>query len=66
MTRYSKLVFALPFLLAACGTGAFRDRAVSGGGIGAAGGAIIGAVTGWSVIKGALLSGPGSAPRSAA
>ncbi len=54
MTRYSKLVFALPFLLAACGT-APRDRAVSGGGIGAAGGAIIGAVTGWSVIGGALL-----------
>jgi peptidoglycan hydrolase-like protein with peptidoglycan-binding domain len=48
------LVIALPFLLAACGTTP-QDRAITGGGIGAAGGAILGAVTGLSVLQGALL-----------
>jgi osmotically inducible lipoprotein OsmB len=54
MTRYSKLLFALPLFVAACGSTP-QDRALSGGGIGAAGGAILGAVTGWSVIGGTLL-----------
>ncbi len=46
------LVVALP--LAACGTTP-EDRAISGAGIGAAGGAIVGAVTGISVAAGAVL-----------
>lgn len=41
-------------LLAACGTDP-TDRTISGAGIGAAGGAIIGAVTGLTVLQGALI-----------
>jgi peptidoglycan hydrolase-like protein with peptidoglycan-binding domain len=47
--------------LAACGSTP-QDRAISGGGIGAAGGAIIGAVTGLTVLQGALIgTGVGAA-----
>jgi len=48
--------FGLPLLLAACGD-TTEDRAVSGAGIGAAGGAIIGAVTGIGPVGGALIGG---------
>jgi peptidoglycan hydrolase-like protein with peptidoglycan-binding domain len=50
-----RLAIALPLFLAACGTTP-QDRAITGGGIGAAGGAILGAVTGLTVIQGALLA----------
>jgi len=46
----------LPLWLAACGD-TTEDRAVSGAGIGAAGGAIIGAVTGIGPLGGALIGG---------
>ncbi len=45
---------ALSLVLAGCGT-APGDRAISGGGIGAAAGAVIGAVTGLTVLEGALI-----------
>ena len=45
---------ALSLVLAACGT-APGDRAISGGGIGSAAGAVVGAVTGLSVLQGALI-----------
>lgn len=54
MMRPRILLFAVPFLLAACGS-LPQDRAITGGGIGAAGGAIIGAVTGLTVVQGALI-----------
>ena len=47
-------VVALSFLLVACGT-AQGDRAISGGGIGAAAGAVVGAITGLTVLEGALI-----------
>ena len=40
--------------LTACGTSQ-HDRAISGGGIGAAGGAVVGAVTGLTVLQGAAI-----------
>ncbi len=47
--------------LAACGTSQ-QDRGLSGAGIGAAGGAAVGAVTGLSVLQGALIgTGVGAA-----
>lgn len=52
--RATILSCPLVLALAACGT-TTEDRAVSGAGIGAAGGAILGAVTGLSVVEGALL-----------
>ncbi len=58
MYRKLGLAFAalsLPLLLTACGD--TTDRAVSGAGIGAAGGAIIGAVTGIGPLGGALIGG---------
>ena len=54
MIRPSKLLLAIPFFLAACGSTP-QDRALTGGGIGAAGGAIVGAITGLTVVRGALL-----------
>lgn len=51
--RLSVLALA-GLVLAACGTKP-EERAVTGAGIGAAGGAIIGAVTGLSVIQGAVI-----------
>ena len=53
-------VLALALALAACGTTP-EDRAVSGAGIGAAGGAIIGAITGLTVLEGAALLAVGGA-----
>ena len=50
------VALSLPMLLAACGD-TTEDRAVSGAGIGAAGGAIIGAVTGIGPVGGALIGG---------
>ncbi len=54
MNRPSRLILVIPFLLAACGS-TTQDRAITGGGIGAAGGAIIGAITGLTVLEGALI-----------
>ena len=54
MLRYRVVALALAFLLTACGTSK-EDRAVSGGGIGAAAGAVVGAITGLTVLEGALI-----------
>lgn len=50
------LAVGLPLALAACGN-TTEDRALSGAGIGAAGGAVIGAVTGIGPVGGALIGG---------
>ncbi|MFQ5784469.1 MAG: peptidoglycan-binding protein [Alphaproteobacteria bacterium] len=60
MYRSTCVVFALGLMLAACGSTP-QDRAVSGAGIGAAGGAIIGAITGLTVVEGAALGATGGA-----
>jgi peptidoglycan hydrolase-like protein with peptidoglycan-binding domain len=54
--RLGIAALGLPLVLAACGD-TTEDRAVSGAGIGAAGGAIIGAVTGIGPVGGALIGG---------
>ena len=54
MRRSFCVLMAIGFALAACGTTA-EERGTTGAGIGAAGGAIVGAVTGLSVLEGALL-----------
>ncbi len=55
-------VLVLGLVLAACGTAA-ENRAISGGGIGAASGAVVGAITGLTVLEGALIgTGLGAAP----
>jgi peptidoglycan hydrolase-like protein with peptidoglycan-binding domain len=54
MHRARSLIVVLALFLMACGTTP-NDRAISGGGIGAAAGAIIGAVTGLTVLEGALI-----------
>jgi peptidoglycan hydrolase-like protein with peptidoglycan-binding domain len=54
MFRRSWVLVVAPLFLAACGS-TQQDRLISGGGIGAAGGAIIGAVTGLTVVQGALI-----------
>ena len=54
--RRTLFPLAIVLSLAACGTSQ-QDRGLSGGGIGAAGGAVIGAVTGLSVLQGALIGG---------
>jgi hypothetical protein len=54
MTTSRIVLLVFPFFLAACGSTP-QDRAITGGGIGAAGGAIIGAVTGLTVLQGALI-----------
>ena len=54
MTKLRILAILLPFFVSACGSTP-QDRAISGGGIGAAGGAVVGAVTGLSVLQGALI-----------
>jgi osmotically inducible lipoprotein OsmB len=51
---------AILFMVAACGT-TTTDRALSGAGIGAAGGAATGALTGGSPVTGALLGGAAGA-----
>lgn len=54
MVRSPSVLFAAALLIAACGTTP-QDRGISGAGIGAAGGAIIGALTGLTVLEGALI-----------
>ena len=54
MHRSLCVLVALGFVLAACGTTP-EERGTTGAGIGAAGGAIIGAVTGLTVLEGALI-----------
>lgn len=54
MTRPRILLLVVLFFVASCGS-LPQDRAITGGGIGAAGGAIIGAITGLTVVQGALL-----------
>lgn len=63
-SRYGHLaliaVVAVP--LAACeGMSRTQQRALSGGAIGAAGGAAVGAITGGSAVTGALIGGAGGA-----
>ncbi len=56
------LVLALTVPVAACsGMNRTQQRALSGGAIGAAGGAAVGALTGGSAITGALIGGAGGA-----
>jgi len=54
MLRLTSALVSILLLLGACGTSP-GERSVSGAGIGAAGGAIVGAVTGLSVLNGALI-----------
>lgn len=54
MYRARSYTVLLALFLMACGTSP-NDRAISGGGIGAAAGAVIGAVTGLTVLEGALI-----------
>lgn len=61
MFRPLWVLVAAPLFLGACGS-MQQDRLISGGGIGAAGGAILGAVTGLTVVQGALIgTGVGAA-----
>ncbi len=61
LTR-TALALALILPLAACsGMNRTQQRALSGGAIGAAGGAAIGALTGGSAVTGALIGGAGGA-----
>ena len=56
------LAVALIAPLAACeGMNRQQQRALSGGAIGAAGGAALGAITGGSAVTGALIGGAGGA-----
>ncbi|MCO6415386.1 hypothetical protein JYK14_04240 [Siccirubricoccus sp. KC 17139] len=56
------VIAALALSLAACsGMNRTQQRALSGGAIGAAGGAAVGAVTGGSPLTGALIGGAGGA-----
>lgn len=54
MYRKTACLAAASLILAACGTTP-EERGVTGAGLGAAGGAIIGAVTGLSVVEGVLI-----------
>ncbi len=54
MFRTFSIILVLELFLTACGT-ATQDRAISGGGIGAAAGAVVGAITGLTVLEGALI-----------
>lgn len=54
MSRTLSIFLALGLFLTACGTST-QDRAISGGGIGAAAGAVVGAITGLTVLEGALI-----------
>ena len=56
-------VVALGLLVAGCGTST-SDRALSGGGLGAAGGAVIGSLVG-APFAGALIGGAGGAATGA-
>ena len=60
------LTLALILPLAACeGLNRQQQRALSGGAIGAAGGAAIGAITGGSAVTGALIGGAAGAATGA-
>ena len=54
MVRSAGVLCAAALLIAACGTTP-QDRGISGAGIGAAGGAVIGALTGLTILEGALI-----------
>jgi osmotically inducible lipoprotein OsmB len=60
MARSLVAVFVLTLTLAACGTST-TERGVSGGLLGAAGGAGLGAMTGTSTLGGAALGGAAGA-----
>lgn len=61
LTR-AALALALILPMAACsGMNRTQQRALSGGAIGAAGGAAVGALTGGSAVTGALIGGAGGA-----
>ena len=60
MFRLRSVLVASVLVLAACGSTA-EDRAISGAGIGAAAGTIIGLVTGLTVLEGAALFAAGGA-----
>ena len=60
MLRLGSVLVASVLVLAACGS-TTEDRAISGAGIGAAAGAIIGLVTGLTVLEGAALFAAGGA-----
>lgn len=64
MLRFAS-VAVLALLLAGCGSST-KDRAISGGGLGAAAGAGTSAVTGGSVLGGAILGGAAGAGIGAA
>lgn len=55
------LVLAATLLSACSGLSAREQRALSGGAIGAAGGAAVGVITGGSALTGALIGGAGGA-----
>lgn len=55
------LLLAAALLSACSGLSAREQRALSGGAIGAAGGAAVGVITGGSVVTGALIGGAGGA-----
>ncbi|WP_282606780.1 YMGG-like glycine zipper-containing protein [Pelagibius sp. Alg239-R121] len=54
MYRGAVPLVALAFLLSACGS-TDKDRGLSGAAIGAGAGAVVGAVTGLSVVEGVLI-----------
>lgn len=61
-SRFSLLLVLAAALLSACsGLSAREQRALSGGAIGAAGGAAVGVITGGSALTGALIGGAGGA-----
>ena len=62
----SALALALILPIAACeGMNRQQQRALSGGAIGAAGGAAVGAITGGSAVTGALIGGAAGAAAGA-
>ncbi len=62
MQRVFGPVIACALILAGCsGLSQTEQRALSGGAIGAVGGAAIGAITGGSALTGALIGGAGGA-----
>ncbi len=63
-TMQRVIYLGLALGLSACGQST-GDRALSGGGIGAAGGAAVGALTGTSVLGGAALGGAAGAATGA-
>ena len=64
MRKYLVLT-AILFTATACGD-TWGQRAVTGGGIGAASGAVLGAVTGFNPLLGAVVGGAGGAAIGAA